>query len=152
MLDILPADQLVLSITIINFVLPSLAVIGLIHLICKFSGIPKREEYKSRLKKLQTASIIWSCTRFARAITSLWDINLLFGMMINISQSSTSKDQKVTDSSAVLIIPMVLILIFLIVEIWPIWVVLDGNFVDIFLKVSVIIEQKDLKAPLLLNG
>lgn len=76
----------------------------------------------------------------------------MFGMMINISQSSTSKDQKVTDSSAVLIIPMVLILIFLIVEIWPIWVVLDGNFVDIFLKVSVIIEQKDLKAPLLLNG
>jgi hypothetical protein len=47
---------------------------------------------------------------------------------------------------------MSLILIFLVVEIWPIWIVLDGNFVDIFLKVSVLIEQKDLKAPLLLDG
>lgn len=47
---------------------------------------------------------------------------------------------------------MVLIVIFLVVEIWPIWVVLDGNFVDIFIKYEVIIEQKDLKAPLLLDG
>jgi hypothetical protein len=39
---------------------------------------------------------------------------------------------------------------FLVVEIWPIWVVMDGNFVDIFLKHSVLIEQKDLMAPLLL--
>lgn len=153
MLNIMPADKLVLSITVINFSLPSLAVIGLIHLSCKFSGIPKREEYKSRLRKLQTASIIWSITRFFRAVTSLWDINLLFGMMINISSSSTTNASKLQEQeSAVLIVPMILIVIFLIVEIWPIWVVLDGNFVDIFLKYSVIIEQKDLKAPLLLGG
>ena len=152
MLNIMPADQLVLTITVINFSLPSLAVIGLIHLSCKFSGIPKREEYKCRLKKLQTASIIWSITRFFRAVTSLWDINLLFGMMINISSASTDMSKMKEQESAVLIIPMILIVIFLIVEIWPIWVVLDGNFVDIFLKYSVIIEQKDLKAPLLLGG
>ena len=47
---------------------------------------------------------------------------------------------------------MLLIVIFLIVEIWPIWVILDGNFVDIFLKYSVLIEQKDLKAPLLFGN
>ena len=35
---------------------------------------------------------------------------------------------------------MTLIVIFLVVEIWPIWLVLDGNFVDIFLKYSVLIE------------
>jgi len=70
-------------------------------------------------------------------------------MMINISSNTVSSKE---EEQAVLIVPMVLILIFLIVEIWPIWVVLDGNFVDIFVKYSVIIEQKDLKAPLLLNG
>lgn len=45
-LSMLEADKLVLAITVINFVLPSLAVIGLIHLQCKFSGIPKKSEYK----------------------------------------------------------------------------------------------------------
>ena len=84
-LKILPADNLVLAITVINFVLPSLAVLSVFYLQCKFSGVPKRDEYKSRLKKLHVAVIIWSITRFARAVTSLWDINLLFGMMINIS-------------------------------------------------------------------
>lgn len=39
---------------------------------------------------------------------------------------------------------MMLIVIFLVVEIWPMWVVLDGNFIDIFIKYSVLIEQKDL--------
>lgn len=47
---------------------------------------------------------------------------------------------------------MMLIVIFLVVEIWPMWVVLDGNFIDIFIKYQVLIEQKDLRAPLLLNG
>lgn len=51
-LNLLEADKLVLAITVINFVLPSLAVIGLIHLQCKFSGIPKKSEYKQRIKKL----------------------------------------------------------------------------------------------------
>jgi hypothetical protein len=85
MFKILEADDLVLALTVINFVLPSLAIIGILHLMCKFSGIPKREEYKSRLKKLQWASLMWSITRFIRAITSIWDINMLFGMMVNIS-------------------------------------------------------------------
>jgi hypothetical protein len=53
---------------------------------------------------------------------------------------------------AMIVIPMMLIVIFLVVEIWPIWVVLDGNFIDIFIKYSVLIEQKDLRAPLLMNA
>jgi len=65
-------------------------------------------------------------------------------MMINISEPTTkylskSKQLDLTDTT-ILIIPMLLIVIFLVVEIWPIWVVLDGNFVDIFLKYSVLIE------------
>jgi hypothetical protein len=44
------------------------------------------------------------------------------------------------NSGASLVIPMSLIVIFIFVEIWPIWYVLDGNFIDIFLKYSVLIE------------
>jgi hypothetical protein len=40
---------------------------------------------------------------------------------------------------------------FLIVEVWPLWYVLDGNFIDIFLKYRVLLEQKDLLSPLLLQ-
>lgn len=39
-----------------------------------------------------------------------------------------------------LIIPMSLIVIFMLVEIWPIFYTLDGNFVDIFLKYTALIE------------
>lgn len=44
---------------------------------------------------------------------------------------------------------MCLIVCYVIVEIIPIWTVLDGNFVDIFLKFDVLV--KDLIAPLLLQ-
>ena len=155
----MPADNLVLCITVINFVLPSLAVLSVFYLQCKFSGVPKRDEYKSRMKKLHMAVWVWSITRFMRAVTSLWDINLLFGMMINISDPTGSKSKALDkakqldlNDTTILIIPMLLIVIFLVVEIWPIWVILDGNFVDIFLKYSVLIEQKDLQAPLLYGG
>jgi hypothetical protein len=46
---------------------------------------------------------------------------------------------------------MSLIVIFILVEIWPIAYTLDGNFVDVFLKYMVLIEQKDLIAPLMLQ-
>lgn len=46
---------------------------------------------------------------------------------------------------------MSLIVIFLLVEIWPIAYTLDGNFVDVFLKYMALIEQKDLIAPLMLQ-
>lgn len=46
---------------------------------------------------------------------------------------------------------MFIIVMFLIVEVWPLWYVLDGNFIDIFLKYRVLLEQKDLLSPLLLK-
>ena len=44
---------------------------------------------------------------------------------------------------------MMLIVCYVLVEIVPIWLVLDGNFVDIFLKFDALF--KDLISPLLLN-
>ena len=62
--------------------------------------------------------------------------------------SATMRD---IEEKVSLIIPMSLIVIFMLVEIWPIFYTLDGNFVDIFLKYTALIEQKDLIAPLMLQ-
>lgn len=73
-----------MALTCINFSLPSITIISIIYLKCKFSGVPKRDEYTTRLSKLEWAVFIWSITRFIRAITSLWDVNLFFGMMLEM--------------------------------------------------------------------
>jgi hypothetical protein len=52
LLKLVKAYSLVQALTCINFALPSVVVISIIYLKCKFSGIPKRDEYKTRLKKL----------------------------------------------------------------------------------------------------
>ena len=43
-----------------------------------------------------------------------------------------------------LVVPMMLILIFLVVEIWPIWHVLDGDFIDFLLKPDYLLQSKDI--------
>ena len=83
-LQIFKAWNLVVALTCINFALPTVMVAFIIYLKCKFSGVPKREEYKSRLDKLECAVMIWSFTRFVRAVSRLWDVNLFFGMMLEL--------------------------------------------------------------------
>jgi len=152
-LRILEVESLVLLLTSVNFVTPSILVMSIFYLKCKFSGIPKRDEYKSRLRKLNWVVALWSFARLIRAISSIWDVNLFFGMMLEMNKpskaekaeeikdmSSEDTDPKKEDGGVNLAAPMTLIVIFLVVEIWPIWLVLDGNFVDIFLKYSVLIE------------
>lgn len=140
-MNIMPASKLVRAFTVINFLFPSLVLMSLVWLKCKFSGVPRIDEFKSKLAKLLMAVLVWSFARLIRGITSIWDIELLFGMMFEIHTVPEVEERKDT---SVLFIPMALIVMFLVVEIWPIWVVLDGGFVDIFLKQSVLIEQKDL--------
>ena len=153
-LKMIQAQDLIFILMAINCILPVCVTMVVLYFKCQFSGIPKREEFKSRLKKLQWAVAIWTVMRLGRAVTSIWDINILFGMMIDITQNSPEKfldyhkDINIDDST-ILVLPMLLIVIFLLFEIWPIWVVLDGNFIDIFLKQSVLIVQKDLMSPLL---
>ena len=143
--DVLSAKQIVMSLTLTNMILPTLVVSSLMYLKCRFSGVPKREDYKSRFKFMHWAISVWSITRIARAFAGFWDISILFGMILDTKSSGAL----IQGDTAVFIIPMLIIVIFLVVEIWPIWVVIDGNFVDIFLKQSVLIEQKDLMTPLL---
>ena len=46
---------------------------------------------------------------------------------------------------------MLTIVIFCIVELWPVWYVLDGSFVDIFFREDVLINKKGINVPLLTN-
>jgi len=125
------------------------------YLKCKFSGVPQKNEYKWRLKKLNCAVFIWTFARLLRAVSSLWDTKALIGMMIELQDKRHELHENASkahssDESQNLIIPMMVIVCYVIVEIVPIWTVLDGNFIDIFLKFDVLIEQKDLIAPLLM--
>ena len=45
-LDILRAESIIICLTVLNFVIPSIVLLSIIYLKCKFSGIPKKEEYK----------------------------------------------------------------------------------------------------------
>ena len=151
-----------MALTCTNFCLPGIVLISIMYLQCKFSGVPTINEFKSRFKKLHFAVLIWSFTRLARAISSIWDINILFGMMLEIKTSGKNEVhnhqldiQQIKNNTAILVTPMCLIVLFFLVEIWPIWYVLDGNFVDNFLRPDVLIEQKDLgnlTTPLLVDG
>lgn len=72
-LRILEVQGLVLLLTWVNFAIPGILVMSIFYLKCKFSGVPKRDEYKSRLRKLNWVVALWSCARLIRAISSLWD-------------------------------------------------------------------------------
>ena len=145
--------NLINFVTTIDFFIPCLLSCWVLYLKCKFSGVPCKEEYKKRLKKLNNAIFVWTLGRFLRAISSLWDTKALMEMMIELRQTDTHK-KEIKDSGSVtdekgLIVPMLLIVCYILVEIIPIWTVLDGNFVDIFLKFDILV--KDLIAPLLLQ-
>ena len=84
-LDIVKAPGLVLLLTIINFLMPTSVLISILYLESKFSGWPKREEYKHRLNRLNIGVFIWSISRYMRAVSSLWDANLFFGMMLELN-------------------------------------------------------------------
>ena len=81
-LRVLEVQYLVLLLTSVNFAAPTIVMMSILILKCKFSGIPKGHEYKSRLRKLNWVVALWSCARLIRAISSFWDLNLFFGMML----------------------------------------------------------------------
>lgn len=156
-LDIMSVINLINFLTTIDFFIPCLLSCWVLYLKCKFSGVPCKEEYKKRLSKLNYAIVVWTVGRFLRAVSSLWDTKALMEMMLELrfrqQRSGTPENADATKDSNSdrqgLIVPMLLIVCYVIVEIIPIWTVLDGNFVDIFLKFDVLV--KDLIAPLLLQ-
>lgn len=77
---------LVIFLMTVGFAMPAILVTSIFYLKCKFSGVPKRDEYKSRLRKLNWVVALWSLARLIRAISSIWDVNLFFGMMIEMNK------------------------------------------------------------------
>lgn len=149
------ASYLVSVLTVINFAMPTVVIGSVCYLNCKFSGVPKIDAYRSRLKKINVAVMIWSLTRITRAVTSLWDLDLFLVVMFGLPTKAGLGSEVSTSAEAgpvlQLFVPMIMIVIFCTVELWPIWHVLDGNFVDVFLKQSVLMDEKDLKTPILLQ-
>lgn len=156
-LNVIEAPALVYTLTSTNFAMPSLVLFQVLHLKCKFSGVPTKDEFKHRLKKLQTAVFIWTVSRFIRAVLGLWDADLFFDMMVELGVSPAREQEEkvglreIDYSEANLYIPMSLIVGYLTVELFPLFYVLDGSFSDVFLRQSVLIEKNDLSAPFLLQ-
>lgn len=157
-LNVIEAPALVYTLTSINFAMPSLVLFQVLYLKCKFSGVPTKDEFKHRLKKLQTAVFIWTISRFIRAVWGLWDADLFFDMMVELGLVSPAQKhedvvslKEIDYSEANLYIPMSLIVGYLTVELFPLFYVLDGSFSDIFLRQSVLIEKNDLSAPFLMQ-
>lgn len=69
----------------IDFTIPCLLIIWVLYLKCKFSGVPCQDDYKKRLRKLNSAIFVWTIGRFLRAVSSLWDTKVLMLMMFELS-------------------------------------------------------------------
>ena len=88
---------------------------------------------------------IWSATRVTRAVISFWDNNLVYGLLDGGSKHKSA--DKGADHS--LYVPMLTVVIFCVVELCPIWYVLDGSFVDVFICEELLIKNKGIYIPLL---
>lgn len=94
----------------------------MIHFALKFSGSPLRAAvYSQKLKVLQIAVLVWSIARILRAIGGIFEGNMFNGMILGLSGTENT-----------FFIPMMLIAVFLIVEIFPFLFVLDSYFMEIF--------------------
>ena len=119
--------------TLINFTIPTMVIISICYLDCKFSGVPQIGQFRARLLLLKNAVSIWSATRMTRAIISFWDNNLVYGLLAHSVNASSKHKSADKDSNHSLYVPMLTIVIFCVVELCPIWYVLDGSFVDVFI-------------------
>jgi hypothetical protein len=72
---------------------------------------------------LQVAVFIWSIARVLRAIGGMFESKFFYGMMLGL------KDQEYNTFA----IPMVLIVLYLVIEIAPFLFVLDWHFMEIFI-------------------
>ena len=97
---------------------------------------------KSRLKNIKRAVLIWTLTRLLRALIQYFFADLFYGYIF------VAKEVKKKGNSN-LYIPMLTILVFIVVDIWPMWHVLDGSFVDILLTKKELMYYKDITEPML---
>lgn len=93
------------------------------------------------------ALLIWTLTRLSRAAIQYWDNDLFYGYIIAAKAADPKKKTQVNNKN--LYLPMFTISIFCLVEIWPIWHVLDSGFIQTFLDQKYVKRINDLTEPLL---
>ena len=95
----------------------------MINVANRFSGSPLRAAiYSQKLKLLQIALLIWSLSRVLRAVGGIYESTLFYGMLLGLEDQNHNT----------YLIPMMLIVMFLLIEIAPFMFVLDPSFMDIF--------------------
>lgn len=96
---------------------------SMLHIAFKFSGSPLRAAvYSQKLKLLKIAVIVWSIARILRAVGGMYESKLFYGMILGLGDKGHNT----------FIIPMMLIIVFLVIEIAPFMFVLDWHFMEIF--------------------
>ena len=83
--------------------------------------------YSQKLKIMQIAVAIWSVARFLRATGGLYENEMFYGMVI-LGRKEIDNNSKETFA-----VPMMLIVVFLVIEIAPFMIVLDWHFMQVFL-------------------
>ncbi|CDW81984.1 protein kinase [Stylonychia lemnae] len=108
---------------ILNFTTPILILVIMLAIAFKFSGSPIRAAvYTQKLKLLQIAMLIWSITRVIRGTCGIFESRLFYGMILGLKNQDYNT----------YFIPMMIIVLFLVIEIGPFMFVLDWHFMEIF--------------------
>jgi len=123
----LPAAAFTKELTILNIIAPLIVFLVMMSIAFKFSGSPLRSAvYSQKLKYLQWAIGVWSIARFIRGIGGMYESSLFNEMLLGLESSVNNS----------YFIPMLIIVVFLLIEILPIMFVLDWNFMEIFVTRS----------------
>jgi len=118
------ASAFVIELIILNLATPFMISLIMFSVVIKFSGSPvKSSVYQQKLKLLKIAVLIWSLARVLRGVGGIFESKLFYGIMMGLS------DEKYSN----FFIPMMLIVIFLVIEIAPFLFVLDWHFMEIFI-------------------
>lgn len=117
------AQSFTKELLVLNIIFPSIAALMMLTIAFKFSGSPLRAAvYSQKLRSLQFATLLWSMSRIARAMGGFYESRLFYGMILGLKNEDYNTH----------FIPMLLIVVFLLIEILPFMYVLDWSFMEIF--------------------
>jgi hypothetical protein len=122
--SVLEASIFTIELITLNFSVPFITIVILISVAAKFSGSPLRSNiFVQKLKLLQIAVFVWAFCRALRAVAGIFESKLFYGMILGLSDREHNT----------FFVPMMLIVVFLVVEIAPFLFVLDWHFMEIFI-------------------
>ena len=75
------------------------------------------------MRVLQIAVIVWSIARILRAVGGIYESKLFYGMILGLESQAHNT----------YLVPMMLIVVFLLIEIAPFLFVLDWHIMEVFI-------------------